>query len=475
MQNKRSSKQRVAFIAAAAISACVFAQETKPASTSSAPASTSASGSNNVEPMKATVTGIEGLVQVRTADDQPWQAATMGMEVGENAEFRTGPRSSVRLAIPPDQVISIDRLTTMKVLQAVNDNGKIKTNLGMKYGRTRYDIQAAGREHESTITSPSATLAVRGTKVSVTDQRPFAVVATSLTGRAEFRQFKKRTFIGGKNAGMARINGNSSSAAAYALGQTYVDPSFRFARTDAETTLLNTLQSRGATLGFDFEKGIRTISGGTIPKTDQELIPTLPGTFNFVLRWTAPGTDLNLGIFAPNTETLYPLGTLDHTASGGKVPFDNIGGPNGGIEYGYWKGDAPIGRYLVGSVLISGQDSPATLDVFKDGVRVPILQGDGTTSTTAAFIATAIPPEIASGQFVGSVQIATPDANKRSAGKGSSASSASVSSASAVSAVSAVKTAPVKSSATSGKVSSLPLVTSPMPTNPQASPARAKR
>src|SRR5438874_691922 len=74
--------------------------------------------------LKATVTGVEGLVQVRAAEDQPWQKATVGMEVGENAEFRTGPKSAVRFVIPPDQTITLDRLGTVKVLQAVNDGGK---------------------------------------------------------------------------------------------------------------------------------------------------------------------------------------------------------------------------------------------------------------------------------------------------------------------------------------------------------------
>src|SRR5437870_4287929 len=71
---------------------------------SGAPAST--------DHLKATVTGVEGLVQVRAADDQPWQKASVGMEVGENAEFRTGPKSAVRFVIPPDQTITLDRLGT---------------------------------------------------------------------------------------------------------------------------------------------------------------------------------------------------------------------------------------------------------------------------------------------------------------------------------------------------------------------------
>src|SRR5437763_1541300 len=187
----------VVLFAAASIS---FAQ-TAP---SAAPAAPGAPGST--DHLKATVTGVEGLVQVRAAEDQPWQKATVGMEVGENAEFRTGPKSAVRFTIPPDQTITLDRLGTVKVLQAVLENGKLKTKLGMRYGRTRYDIEAAGREHESTISSPSSTLAVRGTKVSLYDQRPFAPQAVSLTGRAQFKDAKKRVAFGGKGAGKTTVD-----------------------------------------------------------------------------------------------------------------------------------------------------------------------------------------------------------------------------------------------------------------------------
>src|SRR5204863_841220 len=129
------------------------------------------------------------------------------------------------------QTVQLDRLGTVKVLESISDGGKLRTNLGMKYGRTRYDIEAAGREHDSTITSPSSTLAIRGTKVSVTDQRPFAAEAVSLTGRAQFRDFKKTRFFGKKNGGTARINTQSNSAAAVAMGHTVVDPTIALART----------------------------------------------------------------------------------------------------------------------------------------------------------------------------------------------------------------------------------------------------
>lgn len=361
---------RIAFVLSVALPvACIFAQATSP--TTNAP----------VEHLKVKVTGVEGLVQVREAEDQPWKKATEGMEVGEDAEFRTGPKSAVRFTIPPDQTITLDRLGTVKVLRAIEQNGKITTNLGMKYGRTRYDIEAAGREHEASIASPSSTLAIRGTKVSLTDQRPFPAQAVSLTGRAEFRDFKKRTFFGNKNAGTTVVNTETASAASNALTQSVVDPSIALARSRSETALVNNLLSQGATTTLDFERGIRVVTGGSHPMTDKTLIPNLPGTLNFVLRWDI-SADLNLTVIEPGNgkgHTVYPLAGYNNIKSGGSIAFDHRGGSQGGIEIVSWPASAfPDGRYSVGAQWMNGPASvPATLDVYLNGQHVPILDRNG--------------------------------------------------------------------------------------------------
>lgn len=136
----------------------------------------------NGDVLEVTVTGVEGIVQARTGEDQPWRAVEAGMVLPVGAEFRTGPRSAVRFTIPPAQVVTLDRLGTIKVLDAIQTPDRVTTNLGMKYGRTRYNVEAAGLEYETTIATPSATLAVRGTDTGVFDQPPYVPYAWSLDG-----------------------------------------------------------------------------------------------------------------------------------------------------------------------------------------------------------------------------------------------------------------------------------------------------
>lgn len=358
--------------------------------------------------LEAVITGVEGMVQVRDHEDAPWRKAEVGMVVKEDGEFRTGPKSAVRFEIPPSQVVTLDRLGTVKLLTVAKEGGKIKTNLGMKYGRTRYDIEAAGQEHESTISSPSSTLAVRGTEVSLYDQRPFRAEAVSLTGRADFREGKKQLAFGGKGAGKVKVAEGDTVVSAVAFAEAVLDPTLQFARTGSETNIVSNLLSRGATFGFDRTNQIATVYGGTHPITDQELIPTLPGQLNFVLRWDA-NVDLNLvvsnNVGNQGGEVLFAANGLNRTRTGGRMDFNHLGGPNGGIEIAYWGGKFVPGSYAIG-VLLPANAAPtsATVDVFRGGQRLGIFDGTDIVQTANVTVTPPI-PGIAEGTLVGTVQV----------------------------------------------------------------------
>lgn len=337
------------------------AQETQPATQA-----------GDAQALIVTITGVEGNVQVRASQDAAWQKAEVGQTFSQDAEFRTGLKSAVRFTIPPDQTITLDRLGTVKVLRAIEENGTIKTDLGMKYGRTRYDIAAGGRQHEAQIRSPSSTLAVRGTKVSLYDQRPFVPQAVSLTGRAQFRDFRKSVAFGGPGAGKAKITQAHSSAAATAMENAVVDPTIARARTAQEQQLVDTLISRGAITFFDNNAGIDVITGGTVPN-DRELVNLLPGPLSFVLRWTG-NADLNLHVSfnRGQGESVFPIGGLNIAPSGGRTTFDHRGGPNGGIEIVSWPDNPPTGPFTMAAVLVSGEPAEARFNAYRNGEKIDL-------------------------------------------------------------------------------------------------------
>jgi hypothetical protein len=189
--------------------------------------------------IKVTITAVQGIVQYRTGADAKWQKASEGVELNEGSELRTGPRSAVQFKIGDDQTVTLDRLGTIQILRANFENGKVFTDLGMKYGRTRYDIESAAREHDAKVRSPSSVLAVRGTKFIAIDQPPFAPSAVSLDGRVLFRDTRKLVAFGNKGQGKTKIDTQSDSAAKTALRTTTIIPSGKFTgKSDEETNRL---------------------------------------------------------------------------------------------------------------------------------------------------------------------------------------------------------------------------------------------
>lgn len=391
----------------------------------------------DVSTLQISITGVEGNVQVRDAEDKPWRKAQVGQSVGPGAEFRTGPRSAVRCQIPPDQTFTIDRLGVMKVLTALQQGGKVKTDIAMKYGRTRYDIEEAGIEHESTIRSPNGALALRGTRVSLYDQPPFTPQAVSLTGRAVYRNAKRQIAFGAKGQGKTIVNNDSTNSAETAADMAKIervlDPRSAIALTQEESEQLVFEVTQG---GIRFDRLI--IGGFEPPPKDFTNSSLLPGKLNFVATWTG-FADIDLFVIVnPNSPTQKILGnpSVSHLfassgevqsklPSGARIDFDKISTQKGDFEIAYW----PNANYKGGvyGVGIIHQDfraldpayanaSDIKLQVYKDGkpldtiVTNPedVLNKEATPVFGTAYQATT---DLAAGRDVLSTLAIVPDPN----------------------------------------------------------------
>lgn len=222
-----------------------------PADVDAAPADQSAqtnqtAQSEQAKPLQATIRSVKGIVQYRTGDDQPWQKVNEGDVLDVGVEFRTGPRSAVTFHLPPDQLITLDRLGTLKLLEAINNKDKTTatTELGMRYGRTRYQVEGAqGVEHHATIRSPSATLAIRGTEdVTFTDQRPGPASASTKKTRVFFRRTGSPTqvvFGSVHDSASQMVTAADNGPAQYRDKNRIVDTSNSNARSRREYQILN--------------------------------------------------------------------------------------------------------------------------------------------------------------------------------------------------------------------------------------------
>jgi hypothetical protein len=370
-----------------------------------APADRAKATEQNPADLKIVVTGVEGDVQVRAAPDAKWEPAKVDLRLTGAAEFRTGARSAVRFVIPPDQTYTLDRLGSTKVARAVFDGKKVKTDVGLEKGRIRYDlvkgaakeraappadedlalqIEEAGVEYDSTIRSPNAALAVRGTLVSLYDQPPFAPEAVSLTGRAVFRNTRRQLVAFGGQA-KAAVRGEQTSAAEQALDFATIDPSSPIAQNDFDTRQEALVIQRGG-----FVRGDVLVGDSSV--TDAQLLDPsfglLPGVLNFVLRWDGGPerklADLNLAVIsplsaagapdfvanppftvsltpgAPAAEALRQQRYPRTSPSGGRIGRNHVG-PEG-LEIASWPQTYPVGDYRVAVFnLVDAVDPPATV------------------------------------------------------------------------------------------------------------------
>lgn len=347
-------------------------------------------------PLQIVVTAVTGLVSARNAADEPWAKVEVGQQFPEGVELRTGPKSVVKFDIPPASSITLDRLGTVKVMRAAIESGTIKTDLGMKYGRTRYDIETASRPHDVQIRSPSSVLAVRGTDVILEDTPGFPPRAVSVTGRARFTDATGLTTpIGGPDATFpSEAESGTGGAADTARQESVARSPLDLGRTTNEIALMVNIPP-AAGLPPPPGGALRSVQGGTIgapPSPPISTVPPVPeipdnfltGTLAFELRWTG-NADLQIGVVSPLGEAIStnpsavltlparavpPVGTTSR--SGGVASPNATGGPAGSfVETVTWPTAFPPGAYDYG-VKYAGGQGPATytLEAVVNGIRL---------------------------------------------------------------------------------------------------------
>jgi len=226
-------------------------------------------------PLNVHVTAVRGGAQFRPDAGTQWKAVTVGMDASEGVEFRTGPWGVVQFTVGTDQIFRVDRLSVVKVLRAnLLPDGTIHTDVGMTYGRVSKDVDLPERSHVDTIISPSSTLAVRGTHVSMYDQPPYAPEAWSLTGAAIYRNTNGQQFsFGSKGGGTNKVSGDTIGAAQLQLNNIQVNPNGTFAGLTGPELL--TVQNNPGNLAGTTLNGLQN-GPGIIAGTSGATVPTVP-------------------------------------------------------------------------------------------------------------------------------------------------------------------------------------------------------
>jgi hypothetical protein len=288
--------------------------------------------------LRVFVTAVQGdQAEVKRTADGAWEKARAGMVLNEQAELRTGDKSSIRFNIPPGQTFTLDRLGACKVAECAFDGTKVKTTVGLEQGRVRMDVNEtapgskaqiekidadaahiaeAGVVHDTQIRSPNSALAVRGTRVSLLDQPPYAPSATSLTGRAEFLNEKRQLVAFGAVGARSQVQGSNATAADAIAARTVSQIPAASAASSFDSDQLNRVLATGGFLRGDVVVG----NAGVDINSDFKNTGLA-----FVLQFGNPGDtkyqDLNLAVISPLSTATH----LDYVANG---PFTGSLNPN---------------------------------------------------------------------------------------------------------------------------------------------------
>lgn len=335
-----------------------------------------------LEQLTATVTSVIGTVQVRDSETAEWRAPKAGDLLPVGGECRTGPKSSITLTMPPEQVITLDRLGTVKLLEAIRGQDVLKTDLGMKYGRVRYQIEAAGIQHESTIRSPSSALAIRGSDVIKFDDGLGSGIIVN-KGLVDVPNINRDhvTLGTSKDASYENhapvITREDVSPGDYAEKQasTPYGDSNSLSRTEQQLSSYNTtVIGQGANT---HEAHPPENSGGN------ELIgpgsrTTGVGKLQFQLIWSGDSgsgaPDLDLFVISPRHEKLRTSSTGSASVpSGGVIAENNRGGKGipSGSESAIWATTYPLGLYEYGVHYVgSGDPANFRILVYRNGKQI---------------------------------------------------------------------------------------------------------
>ncbi len=296
------------------------------------------------ETLKATVTAVQGVVQYRGKEGDAWAPVKVGLVLDQGAEFRTALRSVVVFTTPPGNTVTLDRLGTIKVVEAMKHDGKSRTNLGMKYGVSQVHVEAGGPEHETTICTPGSTLAVRGTTAWVTSIGPSFPDQTRVAdGLAHYTTHDGKSYDFAGKGQDSTTNTAASSPADVAVASTVFNPTAS-AQTSSEQQVIQNNQV--AVPVISAIGGSSPVSVPTPPPVEPPVVTTATGNFKALAFWFDPvtgtsGGDMELVVTTPSGHVVSrsqsdPAGLLIHSASSAStlVNFEEVFTTGGVFELG---------------------------------------------------------------------------------------------------------------------------------------------
>lgn len=141
-------------------------QTTAPAEAAEEAKTSSEDSADQTQAGKVTVVSVTGLAQKCDTTKKPvkWETVAAGDVLTELTIIRTGLNSSVMLSFADRNDVRIGSATKVGISEFSKDGPKVTTRLGLKYGTIRAHVHSERGPADFRVTTPTATLSVRGSK-----------------------------------------------------------------------------------------------------------------------------------------------------------------------------------------------------------------------------------------------------------------------------------------------------------------------
>ena len=112
---------------------------------------------------KVTVVSVVGKAhKLITSNGRKWEALKAGDILDEKTVIRTGFRTTVILKFEDRSLVKVNNATKMGIGEFRKKPASTKIRLGLKYGTVRAAVDSSLGPHEFSVSTPAATLSVRG-------------------------------------------------------------------------------------------------------------------------------------------------------------------------------------------------------------------------------------------------------------------------------------------------------------------------
>lgn len=117
--------------------------------------------------LEAVVMETRGLVQWQPDENAPWKSAAVDDILKPGAVIRTGGKSKLFLRVGHNVTLLVDRMTVVTLPEFVHDGDTLRTEIALQRGIIDVKVDRVGPTNDVQILTPSTTLAVEGTGLSI--------------------------------------------------------------------------------------------------------------------------------------------------------------------------------------------------------------------------------------------------------------------------------------------------------------------